>query len=223
MPGIWNENEAKGWLKSDDSSIMLELPRRIAAAVIAHEGTVDRIMDIASGPGTFMKVFLDAFPNSVGIWNDASQVMKDQAQVLLAPYADRIQWYPGDMNDIGNFDGKGELDAVLTSRASHHLSVEELESFYRQVSSLLKPGGWVVNLDHIYLNEPWDTRFRTTRKELFRKSSASADEGSGHKHERKAPELKDHYSALEKAGISEICVGWQAFYTVLLLGRKPTN
>ncbi len=221
MAKQWTEDEAQSWLTADVAGEMLDFPRRIAASIVATSGEVSKVADIASGPGTFLKIFLDKFPSSTGIWQDASQTMEDAAREGLAAYASRITWVQGDMHHISAMELPVGLDVVLCSRATHHLTPGELKTFYGEVSQLVRPGGWVVNLDHAYMGHYWDETFRSARKSLFARSS-KASSTSGHHHDKPAPAISDHVSALLEAEFNEVQTAWQAYYTFLIMARKPS-
>lgn len=219
MPDTWSEEVAAAWLAADNVAGMLELPRKIAASVISLSGGIERVLDIASGPGTFLKVFLDTFPHSRGIWQDGSDTMLREAKLHLANYSERVSWNIGNMAEIASSGIEPGLDVVLTSRASHHMTPEELNSFYLDIATLIRPGGWLVNLDHVQMPAPWEDEFRTARNHVVKRNE-SADPNSGHKHDRKAPFLHHHLDSLRDAGFGQIVTGWQAFYTYLLIARK---
>ncbi len=218
MARKWSEDEAAGWLNTDVQGELLDLPRRIAASIVSLNGGISKFIDIASGSGIFLKVFLDRFPESSGIWHDASETMKAAAQKSLESYSSRISWVTGDMQGIASLGLATDLDAVVTSRATHHFSADELRVFYADAATLLRPGGWIINLDHAYLGSTWDPVLRNVRKQLLAKKPENA---SGHKHLRPAPQISDHLSALAAAGITDAFTAWQAFYTFLIIARKP--
>lgn len=218
MPKSWSKSEASQWMASDSQVEMLELPRRIAASIVGLETSVTRILDIASGPGTFLRVFLDAFPTSSGIWHDASETMLAAAQEQLSPYTSRLSWVIGDIYDVSSSAIQPGLDVVLTSRATHHFDKEELGVFYSQVVELVRPGGWIINLDHAFLGS-WDPIFREARRQLLPRKNSSAEDG-GHRHLKPAPTLEDHMTALGNSGISNARTAWQAFYTFLIVAQK---
>lgn len=219
MPDQWSEEVASTWLATDSAAEMLTLPRKIAASIVSLYGDVETVLDIASGPGTFLEVFLSHFPNAKGIWHDGSDVMLNRAKGNLGEYASRITWYQGNMMDIHTSGIPSGIDVILTSRATHHLTQVELIQFYSDVSKLLKPDGWIINLDHVQLPGSWENDFRTARK-LVVKPKESSSGSEGHKHERKAPTLNDHIDALSSLGFSQIQTGWQAFYTYLIIAKK---
>lgn len=222
MARKWSEDEAAHWLNADSQREMLDLPRKIAASIVsADKGRVSKFIDIASGPGTFLKVFLDYFPDSLGIWHDASESMRNVAQKELADYSNRVSWIVGDMSGVASLDIPSDLDAVLTSRATHHFSAEELTVFYSDVARLLRPGGWIINLDHAYLGSNWDPVVRSARKQLFpgRQAKSEAD----HQHTRSAPGLSEHLASLASSGVKEVTTAWQTYYTFLIMAKKPSK
>jgi SAM-dependent methyltransferase len=112
-------------------------------------------------------------------------------------------------------DLPSDVDILLTSRALHHLDRASLDAFYREAAKHLRPGGWLVNLDHIAPNEVWDRRLRAARQELV----PTANEASHH-HNLPLPSQQDHLDALAAAGLTDAEVAWRAFYTCLFVARK---
>lgn len=224
-----DETFARSWADSDSFRDLLELPRRMAAAIIAGDRPAPAtIIDIAAGPGAVLAVFLEQFPDAKGIWTDASRAMLDLAHDRLAPFGDRVQYYLADMTDLSGAGLPEQADVITTSRAAHHLDREGLVRFYTDAAARLKPGGWLVNLDHIGpasqagppatagFDDVWDQRLRAARKEF------GASDGPKLKHHHNYPltSVQDHLDAFEAAGISDVEVPWRAFFTCLFLGRK---
>src|SRR6202000_2112829 len=75
--------------------------------------------------------------------------MLELAQEKLAPFGDRVEYRIADMTDLDGAGLPGQVDVLVTSRASHHLDAAGLTSFYQAAARRLAPGGWLVNLDHI--------------------------------------------------------------------------
>lgn len=216
---VWQDRGfAESWVRFDGAAGMLELPRRIAAALIAADrpGTAV-VVDVASGPGAFLAAMLDELPAASGVWTDASDAMLDEARQRLAPYGDRVRFVPGDMTELANVGLPSPVDVVVTSRAAHHLDRDELAAFYRAAADLLAPGGWLVNLDHIGPTEVWDRRLRSVRPSFV----PSAGEGPSHHHNYPLTSVADHLQAYRGAGIDDVEVVWRAFYTCLFMGRVP--
>ncbi|HYZ53000.1 MAG TPA: class I SAM-dependent methyltransferase [Streptosporangiaceae bacterium] len=213
---IWREADfARSWAQGDAFRDMLEFPRRIAAAVVAADNPEPAcIVDIGSGPGAVLAVFLEQFPSARGIWTDASQAMFDLARERLAPFGDRVDYHIVDMTDLAASAVPSGVDVITTSRAAHHLDREGLFAFYSQAAAKLAPGGWLVNLDHIGPDDVWDKRLRAVRKQF-----AASPEGPKHHHNYPLTSVSDHLEAYAAAGITDVEVVWRAFYTCLFMGR----
>jgi SAM-dependent methyltransferase len=219
---VWSDPAfAQAWLGADPDGAqdLLELPRRIAAALVGSETPQPRlIVDIASGAGKFLSVLLEAFPGARGVWMDASETMLETAKEKLAGFGDRVDFRVGDMGDLKAAGVPAGADVVLTSRASHHLGREELHGFYREAAGLLAPGGWLVNLDHIGpLEDVWDKRYRAVRKHFSAPKAATPS----HHHNYPLPSADDHLDGYRAAGVTDVDIAWKAFYSCLFLGRAP--
>ena len=232
-----DESFARSWAAGDSFRDLLELPRRMAAVVIAGDREASglpaprTIIDVGAGPGAVLEVFLQQFPDAKGFWTDASRAMLDLAHERLAPFGDRVEYHLADMTDLDGAGLPDDADVITTSRAAHHLDREGLARFYTDAARHLAPGGWLVNLDHIGpasqagppatagFDEVWDQRLRAARKTF-----AVAD-GPQLKHHHNYPltSVQDHLDAFGAAGITDVEVPWRAFYTCLFLGRKAAS
>jgi SAM-dependent methyltransferase len=227
---VWREaGFARGWAESDVFSDMLDFPRHIAAAVVAGDNPAPAcVVDVGSGPGAVLSVFLERFPSARGIWTDASEAMLGLAREQLAPFGDRVEYHIVDMTDLDGSGLPGHADVITTSRAAHHLDMDGLTSFYTAAASRLKLGGWLVNLDHIGpasqagppatagFDDVWDRRLRAARKEF-----GVTSDGQKHHHNYPLTSVQDHLDAFAAAGITDVEVPWRAFYTCLFMGRIP--
>ncbi len=208
---------AEGWVASDQFEGLLGLPRRIAAALVSSDRPGSTlVLDVASGPGAFLTAMLEELPAARGIWSDASAAMADEAKKRLSGFAERVEFKEADMTDLPAAGLPSGIDAIVTSRAAHHLDRVELGRFYTQCAELLAPGGWLVNLDHIGPSELWDRRLRAVRPRFV---PASA-EGPKHHHNYPLTSVSDHIAAYLEAGIDDVEVVWRGFYTCLFMGRK---
>jgi SAM-dependent methyltransferase len=226
---VWSDSEfATSWAARDSFRDILEFPRRMAAVIVAGDlAEPATIIDLASGPGATLAAFLERFPQARGTWSDASEPMLALARETLAPFGDRVGYCLADMTAL---DGAGlpeSADVITTSRATHHLDRDGLISFYASVAKRLKPGGWLVNLDHVGpasqagppgaagFDEVWDRRLRAARKAFY----VSSD-GPKHHHNYPLTSVQDHLDAFGAAGITDVEVPWRAFFTCLFMGRK---
>jgi SAM-dependent methyltransferase len=223
-----DENFARSWADGDSFRDLLELPRRMAAGIIALDNPAPAtIVDIAAGPGAVLAVFLERFPDAKGVWSDASEPMLDLARERLARFGDRVEYVLADMTALDGAGLPDGADIITTSRAAHHLDAGTLTAFYTAAARRLKPGGWLVNLDHIGpasqagppgaagFDEVWDQRLRAARKAF-----GITSEGPKHHHNYPLTSVQDHLDALGAAGLSDAEIPWRAFFTCLFMGRK---
>jgi SAM-dependent methyltransferase len=195
---------------------LLDLPRRIAAAVVAADSPEPRVVvDAGSGPGDVLAAFLDEFPGARGIWTDASEEMRGIAAGRLARFGDRVEYRIADMTDLAAGGVPPGVDVITTSRASHHLDPPALAGFYARAAALLRPGGWLVNIDHVGPDDAWDQRLRAARKRLI-----PARPGPGHHHRYPLPSVRHHLDGYAAAGIGDVEVAWRAFVSCLFMGRS---
>jgi predicted methyltransferase len=108
-------------------------------------------------------------------------------------------------------------DVVVCARATHGLDAEELAPFYAEVAAILRPGGWLVNLDHMAVTGSWGGRYDQVTSRFYDQSDTSTpvrvkDRG-GHT-------LEAHREALAAAGLTETDTPWRMLATVLLLARR---
>lgn len=209
---------ATAWAHNDATSDLLALPRAMAAAIVAGDRPAAALVaDIGAGPGAVLEVFLAELPEARGVWCDASEAMLEQARVRLGPFGERVQFVLGDMTDPANAGIPRGLDALVTSRAAHHLDREGLAAFYAAAARHLAPGGWLVNLDHVGPTDIWDKRFRQARPRFVPPGPPLG----AHHHDYPLPSADDHLAGFAAAGITDVDVAWKAFYTCLFMGRAP--
>lgn len=194
---------------------LLDLPRRLALAVAGADlGEVGRIVDAGSGPGDFLAIALECFPRAEGIWIDVSQDMAELARARLGDLAGRVRFAVTGLDHLDQVVPAGSADLIVSSRVTHHLDENALAAFYRQVAIALRPGGWLANLDHVALAEPWSGRLRRARGEFVPANP------SGHRHDGPLPTAGQHADALAAAGFTDVEAPWRAFFSILILARN---
>ena len=207
---------ARQWAAHDGIADLLAFPRRIAAAMVAHDRPKVRlIVDIGSGPGDFLAVMLEQFPDARAVWTDASPAMQELAEQRLEAYAGRVEYAIVDLTALGDSVPR-DVDVITTSRAAHHLDRDGLFSFYSEAARHLAPGGWLANLDHVGPSDEWDARMRAVRRQ-FR---TSPEDGPKHHHTYPLTSVDDHFAALAAAGLADCEVVWRAFITCLFMARR---
>lgn len=207
---------ARQWAGQDVLHSLRDLPRAIAAGIVAADRPGSRlVIDIGSGADTFLAPFLAALPDARGIWADVSSSMAALARDRLALYAPRVDFQLADMTDLRGLPFPA--DVIASSQASHHLSPWQLRQFYAEAHARLAPGGWLVNLDHTYsVSAEWEQRLRAARTALM----PPAPTGRADHDTVTPPTAAEHLSALCAAGFTDLDVPWRAFPTCLLMARR---
>jgi SAM-dependent methyltransferase len=208
------------WASDDVLARLLELPRRISTALVADSGVdVRNVVDLGSGQGTYLERFLREFPEAQGTWVDANEAMADLARERLAPFGDRVRFVLGNVERLERLE-LGAADVVTTSRVLHHFSPQSLQRLYRGVHDLLRPGGFLFNLDHVGAPGDWDSRYRRIR-DLF--TGPRKRELKPHRHDYPLPGADDHLRWIAAASFETPDVAWRTFYTVLLVARRASD
>jgi SAM-dependent methyltransferase len=204
------------WAAGDRLRGLLDLPRRLAVAVVAADlREVTRVVDVGSGPGDFLAVALECCTAASGVWTDLSPAMETLARRRLHGFAGRVQFALTDLAHLHRVVPSGSADLIVSSRVTHHLGAAALAAFYRETAIALRPGGWVANLDHIMIGEPWAARLRHARAEF------AAPNRSGHRHDHPFPTVEQHLAALTSAGFTDLDLPWRAFWSVLIMAKSP--
>lgn len=216
----WSSSEyATKWSRADGLSGLLEVPWAMATALVGRDEQPSLVVDVGSGPGTFLATVLEAYPHARGVWIDASPGMREEADKRLAPFSGRVTFVVEDALNLDTIDAAKGADVVLNSRVAHHFDHDGLVAFYCAAASLLNPNGWLVTLDHILPPGDWDHRYRQVLP-LFAGPNAGKPT---HPHYFPFPTMNDHLAAMSAAGLVDNDVVWRAFYTCLVMGRREMS
>lgn len=146
--------DAAAWQESWDRQQEGYLPdreHRIAAmldVVSAVAPGEPRLLDLACGTGSITLRALARFPRLVSTVVDQDPVLLAIAEASLA---DRASVVSADLNDSSWVDALPHkpYDAVLTATALHWFQPERLTVLFREIRSVLRPGGVFINADHM--------------------------------------------------------------------------
>lgn len=221
ISAFWRDKDlVDAWVRADRScpdADPLALPRALAVGLVADDGSpVRTVVDVASGAGTFLEAFLKAFPEANGIWCDASPAMLEVARTSLASAGARVSYQLFDMTDLGASAVPWGADVLLSSRATHHLCPDDLMTFYQDAVERVRPGGWVINLDVVGVEDGWRERFRSVRRGL----RGDRPEVPPHPHQFPFPTPDHHRAAFRAAGVDDVAMVWKSLHTCLFAGRK---
>jgi SAM-dependent methyltransferase len=155
---------------------------------LALEVRALRVLCLGCGPGSLMEPLLEAIPQAE-VWGiDSNPTMLLLARERLARFGmspsagARVHLVQADLRDPSWAEGiPVPVDAVLSATALHWLLPEPLAALYRQIAGLLRPGGLLLNADHVGsgyvpLQRAWE-RHREVMRE--REGHDSADDWDG--------------------------------------------
>jgi tRNA (cmo5U34)-methyltransferase len=218
--GSWAVDDfVERWIAHDSMAAILELPMRMSAALVRESGIqVRRVVDVGSGPGTFLRILLEEFPDADGVWIDASDAMLTRAESSLADLAPRVAFAVGDLRDAKALPLAG--DVIVSSRAVHHFLPETIERFYRAAGEALRPGGLFCNLDHFATSGDWRTRYKAIKPRFVPSSGGG---GESHSHDAPPQLVEDHLAWLRANGFVDPDVPWRLFWTALVVARTRSG
>jgi tRNA (cmo5U34)-methyltransferase len=106
-----------------------------------------RVLDLGTGDGHLLAAIGRTRPDAGGVGIDLSTEMVEAArdrfagveQVSFAVH-DLIEPLPEEL---------GEFDLVVSALAIHHLPDARKRELYAEVHTLLAPGGWFLNVEHV--------------------------------------------------------------------------
>lgn len=146
------------WIESDATRDGERRPKLRRAASLLPFGTEQsiKVLDLGGGYGEFARQVLEAFPSSTVVLHDYSTPMIAAARQRLAPFGERVDFALSDLSQPGWSNGLGgPFDAVVSSIAIHNLRQPALiHDVYREVATVVAPGGAFLNLDYIFPRSP---------------------------------------------------------------------
>ena len=144
---------ASEWLRRWDAQQQLHIPDRedrftaMTAALAGYAGERPKVLDLGSGPGSLSARVLQRLP-------EAEIVALDTDPVLLAigrGALDSTRVHFVDVDLRGPWTEELPIDppfdAAVSTTALHWLRLDQLLPFYRQLASVLRPGGVFLDGD----------------------------------------------------------------------------
>lgn len=113
---------------------------------------VEKFMDLGCGDGILSAAILGEYPSSRGVLVDFSEPMLGQAREQFKEYSDHLTFMNLDYGDpawVNRIQSQGPFDAVVSGYSIHHQPDARKRPIYEEIFSLLKPGGWFINIEHI--------------------------------------------------------------------------
>jgi tRNA (cmo5U34)-methyltransferase len=187
-------------------------------------------VDLGAGTGAAARVVLDHYHAAHAILADYSPQMMAQGAVDLEPYAGRYAYVEFDLSAPGDWpEGiPGQVDAVVSSLAVHHLNDTRKRSLFGEIRAHLAPGGWYLNYDPVLPPDP-------VVEEAWLRAGDRRDRSAAHKRQHRTPEEQFRYENhvrymipldpqvgfLRAAGFEGVDVFWKELDYVIYGGRRP--
>lgn len=220
-----------------------ELQINCICEVIPPSSEPAHILDLCCGEGLLTRALLEKFPESHVHGLDGSPKMIAHIEKALAAYGERFKAKQFDLAASDWREFSFPVHAVVSSLAIHHLNGTEKQALFKDIASVLAPGGSFIIAD---LTEPMD-RFgqklaADTWDEIVRQRSLDLDgdlRGYDHFCELgwnhyaqsepdpdsidKPSSLFDQLKWLEQAGFTDVDVFWMKAGHAIFGGRKPQS
>ena len=113
---------------------------------------VEKFLDLGCGDGILGAAILGEYPSARGVFVDFSEPMLEQAREQLKDYAGQLVFENlnyGDPAWINRMQDESPFDAIVSGFSIHHQPDVRKRQIYEEIFSLLKPGGWFVNIEHV--------------------------------------------------------------------------
>ncbi len=117
-----------------------------------REQPVESFLDLGCGDGILGAAVLGEYPSARGVFADFSEPMLKQAREGFKEYADQLVFENLDYGDkawVNRMQPHGPFDAVVSGFSIHHQPDARKYEIYQEIFSLLKPGGWFINIEHV--------------------------------------------------------------------------
>jgi tRNA (cmo5U34)-methyltransferase len=118
----------------------------------SRQQPVETFIDLGCGDGILGASILGEFPSANGVLADFSEPMLLQAREQLKSFTNQLLFENLDYGDptwVSRMQPHGPFDAIVSGYSIHHQSDNRKREIYQEIYSLLKPGGWFINIEHI--------------------------------------------------------------------------
>lgn len=160
-PPRWSETESEAFLSlgaifTPWRDVMAEV---LCDLIPAGPGDEFVVVDIGAGSGWLSKALLEAFPRAHVIALDGSAAMLEHARQLLAPFGERAEVRPFELESPSWLQElTGPVRCFLSCLVIHHLEDGAKRELLRALHRHLEPGGAVLIADIVRPSSEWGRR-----------------------------------------------------------------
>ena len=118
----------------------------------SQRSPIENFLDLGCGDGILGAAILGTYPASRGVLVDFSEPMLGQAREQLKDFAKQLTFLNLDYGDPAWVDAvkpEAPFNSIVSGFSIHHQPDVRKRSIYQEIFSMLKPGGWFINIEHI--------------------------------------------------------------------------
>ena len=108
------------------------------------------LLDVGCGPGIYISMFLDQFPNLHCTCLDVDEAIKIAKENLEKKYSGRVSYIVANYHKTEDFGGP--YDVIFISHVLHQETKEDCNLIVKKAYNSLKPGGKVI-IQAMFLND----------------------------------------------------------------------
>ena len=223
---LWHRQEtAVEW----DAGGAAQLPTRqeqqelLLALLAASEIDDGAVLDLGIGSGLVAEAVLDVLPDAHLVGVDFAPAMLDLARVRLSRFGSRVVLLDHDLADLDSIDLPAlRYRAAFSVQTMHHLTDSEKASALAWTAGIVEPGGLVVVVDRVKVDEPLFRDWAIVWGRLDPKTPQTYPEHvDGLRRAGDQPaRLQDQLAWMAAAGLVACCLHLYGNRAVLV-GRKP--
>lgn len=203
------------------------------------EHPIENFLDLGCGDGILGAAILGEYPKSHGVLADFSEPMLEQAREQLKDHADQLSFENLDYGDkawVNRMQPRGPFDAVVSGYSIHHQPDARKRPIYQEIFSLLKPGGWFINIEHIAADSQLavdlfnkhiiDTRYAIEQKNVGTKTRQEISDIFMNRPDKEANILLSAATQcnwLREIGYEEVDCYFRIYELAVFGGRKPNQ
>jgi tRNA (cmo5U34)-methyltransferase len=203
----------------------------------SRKESIESFLDLGCGDGILGAAILGAWSSARGVLVDFSEPMLEQAREQLKEYAGQLTFANLDYGDPGWVNGMqahDPFDAIVSGYSIHHQPDARKRQVYSEVFSLLEPGGWFVNIEHVssaaHLNiDLFEHHYVSARYAMETQNGSTRTFEQISEEYRTRPDKAANILApvelqcdwLREIGYEEVDCYFRIYELAVLAGRKP--
>lgn len=151
---VWKQSAVVNRYLSSRTAIPM-VPEQIGimmSILKSRSQPVRNFIDLGCGDGILGATILNEYPSARGVLADFSEPMLVQAREQLKAFADQLGFENLDYGDpawVRRMQPLGPFDAIVSGYSIHHQPDARKREIYEEIYSLLEPGGWFINIEHV--------------------------------------------------------------------------